>query len=41
MNHRSRWGWVAVVTLVLALTGAWLTAASGDHVPPPAPLVRQ
>lgn len=25
MNYRSRWGWIAIVTLLLALAGAWLT----------------
>lgn len=29
MNYRSRWAWIAVLTLVLALTGAWLTTEAG------------
>ncbi len=41
MDHRSRWAWVIVVTLVLALTGAWLTADADGTLPVPPTLVRQ
>lgn len=33
MDYRSRWAWVVVVTLVLALTGAWLAADVDGQVP--------
>ena len=41
MDHRSRWAWVIVVTLVLALAGAWLTADPEGSMPVPPALVRQ
>ncbi len=33
MDYRTRWAWVVVVTLVLALTGVWLAADVDGQVP--------
>ena len=41
MDYRSRWDWVVVVTIVLALTGAWLGADAESDAPTPLTIPRQ
>jgi hypothetical protein len=35
-SFRVRWGWLAVLTLITALAGAWLAADAEAAPPPPA-----